>query len=67
MTREVAGILVGSTAFQPVEKSLKRLLPAPIGSQSPDGEPRATKQCKASISFSFLGLMSMCICCEGEW
>ncbi|XP_022938454.1 putative GEM-like protein 8 isoform X2 [Cucurbita pepo subsp. pepo] len=46
MTREVAGILVGSTAFQPVEKSLKRLLPAPIGSQSPDGEPRATKQCR---------------------
>ncbi|XP_022993511.1 GEM-like protein 4 isoform X1 [Cucurbita maxima] len=46
MTREVAGILVGSMAFQPVEKSLKRLLPAPIGSQSPDGEPRATKQCR---------------------
>lgn len=53
--REVAGILVGSTTFRPVEKSLKRLLPAPVGNQSPN-EPRATKQCKTSIFFSFASL-----------
>lgn len=45
MKREVAGILVGSATFRPVEKSLKRLLPAPVGNQSPN-EPRATKQCR---------------------
>ncbi|KAL0541571.1 hypothetical protein IC582_021624 [Cucumis melo] len=46
MAREVARIPVGSTTLRPVEKSLKRLLPAPVGCQSPDVEPRATKQCR---------------------
>lgn len=45
MTQEFVGIPIGLVAFRPVEKSLKRLLPAPIGGQSPDDEPRA-KQCK---------------------
>ncbi|XP_022141576.1 putative GEM-like protein 8 [Momordica charantia] len=47
MKQDVAGIAVGSlAAFRPFEKSLKRVLPAPAGGQSPDGEPRATKQCR---------------------
>ncbi|KAE8648369.1 GEM-like protein 4 isoform X2 [Cucumis sativus] len=46
MAQEVAGIPISSMTFRPVEKSLKRLLPAPVGCQSPDGEPRATKQCR---------------------
>ena len=53
MAQEVAGIPISSMTFRPVEKSLKRLLPAPVGCQSPDGEPRATKQCKKPLLFFF--------------
>lgn len=68
MAREVARIPVGSTTLQPVEKSLKRLLPAPVGCQSPDVEPRATKQCKTStfLLLCFFRCLSD-ICSEGRW
>ncbi|XP_022990034.1 GEM-like protein 4 [Cucurbita maxima] len=45
MKQDVVGIPFGMAAFRPAEKSLKRLFPAPVGNQSPDGEPRA-KQCR---------------------
>ena len=50
MKQDVVGIPFGMAAFRPAEKSLKRLFPAPVGNQSPDGEPRA-KQCKTSVFF----------------